>query len=162
MTITYRDALPEDFAAIVPHLREADCEEWREASGKTPAEHLRDSSWAIPQPDPERSVQNFRCRVAVDAQGPVLLYGVDPGLIRGWGWVWLIACNRAEKHVLEFHKSWASEMALLLDLYPQLYTASWVKNTKHHRWLKWIGFKPFGVPVRNEHGGPFQPFKYGD
>ena len=84
-------------------------------------------------------------------------------MIPGHGWVWLIACNRAEKYVLEFHKRWDDEIALLGEAYEgRLYTASWIKNRKHHQWLRWIGFKQLGFPVRY---GPlkalFQPFIYG-
>lgn len=160
--IYYRDAVPgtADLEAMLDDLRTADIEEWRQASGKTPAEHCRDNSWVVPDNTPD-----FLTRVAYGEQGePLLLYGVSPGAFPGFGYVWLIACNRAEKHVIEFHKSWDAEIdrLKLSGRYPRFYTASWVGNARHHKWLRWLGFKSQGIPIPyGPIGGLFQPFTYG-
>ena len=153
--IAFRDARPEDFGRIVPVLRPADCEEWLLASGKTPAQHLRDGSWSIPEGP------GCLTRVAEDAEGPLLLYGVNRSPLPAWGWVWLIACNRAPQHVVEFHRHWDAEVQRLFLKYDKLYTASWMGNRAHHKWLRWVGFKPLG-PAVPLNGATFQPFIYGD
>lgn len=156
MSIQYRDATQSDFVAMLHDIREADAKEWQMASGSTPEEHAYNGTWQVTQ-DPPKT----RTRVAEDADGPLLLYGVNPGPVPSLGWVWLIACNRAEKHVIEFHRAWDAEVALLHDAYMDLVTASWVGNQKHHLWLKWIGFEALDVPrPAGPYGALFQPYIY--
>jgi hypothetical protein len=68
MTITFRPAATGDLKLMLPDLRTADSEEWRNASGKTPAEHVTDGTWEVPEQEPGRIT-----RAACDSAGPVLL-----------------------------------------------------------------------------------------
>lgn len=151
--VFYRDARKgvADLAAMLGDLRQGDVDEWRAASGSTPAEHVASGTWEIGPKD--------RARVACDAEGvPMLLYGVveaRPGL----GAVWLIACNRALRHVIEFHRSWDSEIAFLAAGYQVLVAMSWYGNPDHHEWLKWLGFRTAGPLLPwGPFGDSFQPF----
>lgn len=156
--IRFEDATDDEFVRLVPTLREADAEEWRMASGKTPKELLQDG-YKLP------SGENTMNRVALDDEGrPLILFGVNPFLGTAFtGWVWLIASKQAPRHYREFAREWDTEIGALLEVgeYLSLYTASWVGNPTHHRWLEAMGFVHHGQPFKyGPLGAIFQPFIY--
>ncbi|NKW09141.1 hypothetical protein HGG76_02530 [Ochrobactrum tritici] len=95
-------------------------------------------------------------KVAIGKDNEVLLaFGVDP-----WepevGNIWMFATDTAERLAVSLHKEALKYLEEMQSLFPTLRALSDSRNTKHHRWLEWLGFSF----IREESSGPFGlPFK---
>lgn len=72
---------------------------------------------------------------------PVLICGVDPGALPELGVVWMVSTPKLKSHQIEFLRTslpWIKEMN---EEYPILHNYVDARNTLHHKWLRWCGFK---------------------
>lgn len=131
-----------------PDLRYADLREWLAGVGMGPVVAL-EHGWTYG-------------RAALDEEGQVLCFwGAEPD-----GSVWLAACNRAVPRARSIHRLLKEEFKEVLSVATQhgydMYCMADSRNTLHHRWLEWLGFKF----IREEYWGvlglPFKLFTYGD
>jgi hypothetical protein len=164
MQVRVKDCDDAAFSEIAPRLRAEDIEEWRLFAGGSPAHLVRDG-YKLP------SGADTLNRIAYGPSGRALcVWGVSPFQAKPDvppepnppGWVWLVATPEAEKHAKSIHHHLRAEFTdTIVPMFPRLVTASWVGNTHHHTWLRWLGFKqafvamPMGV-----HGADFIPFTY--
>ena len=135
MKVQVEEAHIEQVWEVLDDIRMADLSEWYAGTGKL-FEYSVDITFA----------GNDQRRVA-------LLDGVP---LCFWGWnregeVWMFATNRAVTKAIALHKA----LGGCLEEMPDTLTAlADNRNTVHHKWLRWLGFKaveeqfiaPLGLP----------------
>lgn len=128
------------------HLREADVQEVKAASGATPEEALTRSF-----------NRSSKCWVAVLRGRPILAFGVAPLSIMGFiGSPWLLATDEILKVRREFireSKRYVNEMSEGFELLQNYVDA---RNRVSINWLSWCGFvmedaEPYGYEGRLFH-----------
>lgn len=129
---TVRDARPQDLVWLSDHMRKSDAAEIAATSGVSPA-----SAMALGQ------AYSSYMKVACLGEIPVLVFGVSPTDNPLVGKVWMLATDilqnpRARKLIARYSMNWVREMQ---DIYPVLTNITDARNTVHHRWLKWCGFR---------------------
>lgn len=69
--------------------------------------------------------------------------GVGPTSDPNTGLVWFLGSEHIHNHKIRFLKDSREVVDLLFQLsgYEVLYNHTYYKNTLHHAWLKWLGFK---------------------
>lgn len=132
----------EHVGAILADVRPKDRSEWVCGTGLPLALALR-AAFAL----------SDDVRVALDPEGvPLAAWGLDaeeaPTTLNRS--VWLVATNRAEKHILSFHRFLGPELNRLHDRAETLYALADNRNEVHLRWLRRIGFER----VRQSPSGP--------
>ncbi len=120
-----------DIPLIVPRLRKADVEEWEAYSGVHPKCLLPFLAY---DPNTKVIVRDDGVLVGIFGVGPVK----DNPLI---GIVWMIATPELETMSIEFLRKCRKEIEKLNELYPVLMNYVDCRNTVHHKWLNWCGFK---------------------
>lgn len=118
-----RPSVIEDVEYLSQNLRPEDVEECL-ASGVTPLDALR-HGFACSTP----------CLTGVTPD-PAAMFGVAPG-----GLVWLLGTPAIEKHSVAFLRRSHAALEVLHADNDLLWNYTFAKNTLHHRWLKWLGFK---------------------
>mgnify|MGYP001215745640 FL=1 len=129
---TVRDAKPQDLVWISDHMRASDAAEIAATSGVSPA-----SAMAIGK------AYSPYLKVACLGEIPVLVFGVCPTGNPMVGKVWMLATNilqnpRARKLLARYSRNWVEDMQ---SIYPVLTNITDARNTIHHKWLKWCGFR---------------------
>lgn len=134
-----RPALEEDATKLAPHLRQADLDEIKASSGRSPEGALL---FGIRY--------SKRAYTAVSHSGDIIaIFGVGSGATEGRGIVWLLGSDIINEVAYEFlrnSKAWIQR--LYGDDYTQLWNVVDTRNTVHIRWLRWLGFK-----FINKHNG---------
>lgn len=143
------DAKPEHVEAILADVRSKDRAEWVCGTGLPLGLLLR---YAVEEAE--------GVRTALDPDGvPLAIWGLDSvERTEGTRGVWLIATNRAEKHVLSFHRFLHGELTRLHKAAGDAPLAAWAdqRNSVHLKWLRRIGFNggpslptgPLGLPYK--------------
>lgn len=102
-------------------------------------------------------------RAAYDEDDRLLcMWGVEASNVHGVGNVWLAATNKAVPRAKAIHRHLKAELGAILELYPELQCWADARNTTHHTWLRWLGFKEYGEKPYGYLGLPFKYFHYGD
>lgn len=146
-----------DAMALAPHLRAADVEEIRAASGLAPAEALRRSYelsshvWAVRELDGPPT--------APPIAPPIALWGVGPlSLVEGRGCPWLLATDAFEGLGPDIARLSRPLMAAMRELYPRLENRVDARHTRAVRWLAWLGFTIDPAQAWGVEGRPFHRF----
>jgi hypothetical protein len=97
--------------------------------------------------------------ITPDTREPGAILGVCPGFSPSWGAIWLLGTDSIKQHRVPFLRR--SRQALA-ELYEEsgkevFYNYTFVENTVHHSWLRWLGFTFLRkVPFHN--GNEFYEF----
>lgn len=141
-------ATMEHVEALLPHVRQADIDEFYAASLRTPAEVLEQGlristvSWAG----------------MIDGQ-TATIFGVAPGsLLSGKGVPWLVGSELLEGHQKAFLRRARPALAAMLDIYPYLENYVDERNVTAKAWLHWMGFKLKDAEPVGALGYPFHHF----
>ena len=142
---TVRDAEPQDLVWIADHMRQSDKDEIAAQSGASAHTAMFMGKLFSPY-----------MKVACLGEVPVIIFGVCPTDNPLIGKVWMLATDilqnpRCRKLLARHSREWVDVMQAL---YPALTNITDARNTVHHRWLKWCGFKfiqrfnhgPIGAP----------------
>lgn len=121
----------EHAQALVPHVRQADIDEFYALNLSTPEEvlvsgiNLSTKSWTA----------IFNGEVAA-------IFGVSPAsIIGGVGIPWLVGSDILEKHQKAFLRRCKPFVGLMLQIYPELLNYVDERNYIAKAWLHWLGFK---------------------
>lgn len=148
MTIVVEDLKLLDVFAASEDIREADQQECLAGTGMGVASYT-----AVVWPFLEHK------RVAKDEGGNLLCaWGVDRAGPLKVGSVWLFATDRAVSRARAIHRHLKVELQTITDLYPILECWADSRNTKHHEWLRWLGFEEVGEHPYGLHQMPFKYF----
>jgi uncharacterized membrane protein YgcG len=121
-------AAPGD-ARIVPHLRRADVDEIRAATGLTPAVAVA------------FSIAASRAWSVLMNDKPTALFGVSPTERPGVGVVWLVATDEIDRYPLRFYRVSRRLFPSLCGGYSELFNWVDARNVRSLRWLGWLGFE---------------------
>lgn len=148
MTIRVRDLDGYDLILANEDLRLEDRMEWMAGSGQEFLQHCQ-SVWPF---------EYARVAYEYETGLPYCFWGVDASRATKVGNVWLAACNRAVPKAWALHRHLKHELGALRDLYPTLQCWADARNTTHHEWLTWLGFKNYGSRPYGPMGLPFKYF----
>lgn len=98
-------------------------------------------------------------KVALSDGVPQLIWGVDKTREEGVGSAWMFATIHASRLRLALHKAVLPEIEELHRAYPTLIAWSDRRNTLHHTWLRWLGFKEITSAYYGTMGLPFIYFR---
>jgi len=127
-----RPSIQSDVDYLAPRLRPEDVAEVRANSGFEP--HFTLSLGLL---------YSDKCFTMVTPDGePVGMFGVGKSNMPNTGIVWMLNTPLLEKHRVQFLRACkAGEWVdVLHEKYPILTNAVDERNTKHIRWLRWLGF----------------------
>lgn len=124
------EATLEHVAALLPHVRQADANEFEAMSGKTPAQVL------------ELALRTSAFAFAGLINGEVVaIFGVAPrSMITGSGVPWLVGSDLLERYQATFLRRCRPVLRLFLQHYPELENYVDARNTAAKCWLHWLGF----------------------
>jgi hypothetical protein len=93
-------------------------------------------------------------------QSPGAILGVCPGPIPSWGAIWLLGTDAIKQHRVPFLRLSKQTLA---DLYEEtgkevFYNYTFIQNTVHHAWLRWLGFTFIRKVPLPPHGQQFYEF----
>ncbi|WP_334469123.1 hypothetical protein [Arsenophonus sp. PmNCSU2021_1] len=133
-------ATKEHIERLLPHVRQADIDEFYAISMMSPREVL------------EKGLAQSRQSWAgiIDNQ-VVTIFGVSPGsILNGIGVPWLVGSDWLEKYQKIFLRHCRPVLNGMLTLYPELINYVDERNHVAKAWLHWLGFKiddakPVGV-----------------
>lgn len=143
-----RDTVMEDSATVLRDIRKEDVEEWR-------ATEDGGLMWL-----PRSINESDECwTIARTSTGVAhIIFGVVQHEGQHHGTVWMLGTNEGQRMAATlfiecrgftqaFFKRWA-------------YTQCWsdARNTKHHEWLEWMGFKLAGTPLFGPLDYPFHHY----
>lgn len=130
----------EHIQALLPHVRQADIDEFHAASLSTPEQVL---------------VQGIRVSTrswsAIFDDRVVAIFGIAPlSMLGGDGVPWLVGSDLLEKNQKAFLRRCRPVVAEMLDIYPHLVNYVDARNVAAKAWLHWLGFtldepKPAGA-----------------
>lgn len=129
MTYKVRDALPQDLLWFSQNMRKCDRDEIAAAGGHTPSAAMMYAHGYV--------------KTALVDNLPLLIFGVAPSPTPEAGLVWMLASDYLEaprpRRLLARHsREWVEDMQQNYDL---LFNIADARNTAHHKWLKFCGFK---------------------
>lgn len=83
------------------------------------------------------------CRALIRKEDdkPVVIYGVTPSYIEGWGHPWLLASDEIYQCRLAFLRHCKKELENLWQSYSCLHNFTHVDNDLAQAWLRWLGFE---------------------
>lgn len=144
MTDLIRPTTQDDIEFIAENIRKEDAEEC-EAAGFSPAAGLALSKGT-----------SIVCKTLLtpDTLQPGAVMGVCPGFSPSWGAIWLLGTDDIKRYRVPFLRR---SRQVLADLYDEtrmeaFYNYSYVGNSVHHAWLRWLGFTFLRkVPLHNGH-----------
>ncbi|MER9178937.1 hypothetical protein [Mesorhizobium sp. M0767] len=140
MRVTVEDAFWNYLPPVLDDIRDADLQEWYAGTGKP----FSVGAFLKLQQEGYKKVARLDGKA-------LCFWGVDEG-----GDIWLFATNQAERNALALHRVLHPELDKMFALHPKLKALSDSRNTVHHLWLTWLGFKeedelfiaPFGLPFK--------------
>ncbi|MCC3733710.1 hypothetical protein LLS47_12305 [Rouxiella badensis] len=127
-------------AAMLPHIRQADIDEFYAAALIEPDEVLRRSMAA----------STVTWAGLVDGE-VVAIFGVCPAsLLTGFGVPWLVGSDKLESVQVTFLRHCRPALSAIQQLYPRLENFVDARNTAAKSWLHWLGFtlqdaQPYGA-----------------
>lgn len=124
--------------------------EWRAASGLTIKQQCF-AAWPFEY-----------ARAAYDGDTLLCMWGVEASEMKGVGNVWLVATNAAVPRARAIHRHLKAEFEAILKLYPEVQCYADARNTRHHEWLRWLGFTEYGEKPYGVLGLPFKYFHRGE
>jgi len=133
-------ATAQHAAEMLPHIRQADIDEFYAAALIEPEEVLRRSMAA----------SSVSWAGLVDGE-VVAIFGVCPAsMLTGFGVPWLVGTDRLEAVQVTFLRHCRPVLAAMQQLYPRLENFVDARNTAAKSWLHWLGFKlhdakPYGA-----------------
>lgn len=136
-------------ASLLEDVREVDLQEWFLAS-------LKPGSLTVPL-----AATTPGAEAAVLSTGEVLcIWGVSETGDQGVGSAWLIATNRALRHVIGLHRHLEGALERMHARYPTLVAWAFGRNAVHLKWLRRLGFQQTGrLGTYELPGFPFIEFK---
>lgn len=137
-----RPAVPQDAISMAPRLRAADRAELLAAGADSPQAALLSG------------IEAGHAEVAEDHFGPFMIFGVAPSALPWVGSPWMSATPRLLSYRNRFIRESREKVEELQRTYQVLTNYVDERNTLHHRWLQWCGFKfirrvtlgPFDLP----------------
>ena len=151
MSIAVKDTQLADFLWVANNLRQADREEVAAVSGRTPMQSLSYAWEFCPY-----------MKTGFVDEVPFLIFGVGPApRQKDTGLVWMLATNylaapKCRRALARHSRKWVEDMQ---SLYPRLTNKTDLRNTAHHRWLKWCGFSFTGIEAVGPTNAPFITFE---
>lgn len=148
--IVTRDAWARDIAPMLEVVREIDRAEWAAAGGTPMSAYLGLYVHAAVE-DPVRNV----CKITLADDQPMMMWGVVPHLddAESTACGWMIAAQGAYAIQRRLHKETLHWLRGVYEItgYQRIVCYVWERNTDHHRWVEWLGFKAVAVTT----SGPF-------
>lgn len=144
-----RTSVASDVEFLADRMRDEDVEEVR-ASNHTPLDAL---SLGLKISHP--------CYTLLDFSGtPFAMVGVAPSPLEGAGLIWMLGTKGIESVRFTFLKYSKYALQRIYDEceYELLYNYSYAKNSLHHQWLRWLGFKFLNKVVMPPNGEQFYEF----
>lgn len=133
-------------AEMLPHVRQADIDEFLAINGSTPEQVLLTGL----------KISTFACAGLINGR-VVTIFGVAPGsMIGGTGTPWLVGTDDLERYQRTFLRRCRNVVNAMLSVYPYLENYVDERNHVAKAWLHWLGFRleesaPFGVKGLNFH-----------
>lgn len=131
-------------AEILPHIRQADVEEFWATAMMTPEQVL---NYGL--------AHSSYCWTGLANGEVVTIFGVTPAsILTGFGTPWLVASDRLDKYSRSFIRHSKPLLAGVLLQFPRLENYVDARNVAAKQWLHWLGFKlhdpepagPFNLP----------------
>ena len=131
--IHIRDATFEDIDIPGVNIREADQLEWQRGGGM-----------------PLRF--GYALCLAQWSQFSKVAEGEDGVPLLWWGGrdgeLWMFATEEAAQSAISLHRALLHQVPLMHSMWGTLFCLSDWENTKHHDWLRWLGFRKEGLERR--------------
>lgn len=133
-------ATAEHIEAMLPHVRQADVDEFLATNGWSPRRVLETGL----------RTSTFCCAGLVNGE-VVTIFGVAPAsMIGGSGIPWLVGTDALEKYQRTFLRRCGKVVNAMLAVYPYLENYIDARNSVARVWLHWLGFtieepKPYGI-----------------
>jgi len=133
-------------AEMLPHVRQADIDEFLAINGSTPEQVLLTGL----------KISTFACAGLINGR-VVTIFGVAPGsMIGGTGTPWLVGTDDLERYQRTFLRRCRNVVNAMLSVYPYLENYVDERNHVAKAWLHWLGFRledaaPFGTAGLNFH-----------
>lgn len=133
-------ATADHIEAMLPHVRQADVEEFLATNGWSPRLVLETGL----------RTSTFCCAGLVNGE-VVTIFGVAPAsMIGGSGIPWLVGTDALEKYQRTFLRRCGKVVNAMLTVYPYLENYVDARNRVARVWLHWLGFtieepKPYGI-----------------
>lgn len=141
-------ATAEHIESMLPHVRQADVDEFLATNGWSPRRVLETGL----------KTSTFCCAGIINGK-VVTIFGVAPAsMIGGSGIPWLVGTDALEKYQRTFLRRCGKVVNAMLTVYPYLENYVDARNNAARVWLHWLGFtleepKPYGI-----HSLPFHRF----
>lgn len=141
-------ATAEHIESMLPHVRQADVDEFLATNGWSPRRVLETGL----------KTSTFCCAGLINGE-VVTIFGVAPAsMIGGSGIPWLVGTDALEKYQRTFLRRCGKVVNAMLEVYPYLENYVDARNNAARVWLHWLGFtieepKPYGI-----HSLPFHRF----
>ena len=129
ITLTTRTTTTEDVEWVASHLREADLEEVKASTGRSPLETL---TLGV-----DGSI--IHESILADSDKPIAIFGVVE-TAPNTAAVWMLGTKEIETHAKPWLRQSKKAMSELNEKYELLYSYVDARNTLHIRWLKWVGY----------------------
>lgn len=127
-------------AEMLPHVRQADIEEFLAINGSKPEQVLLTGL----------KISTFACAGLINGR-VVTIFGVAPGsMIGGTGTPWLVGTDDLERYQRTFLRRCGKVVNAMLTVYPYLENYVDARNHTARIWLHWLGFtidepQPYGI-----------------
>ncbi|EFM18633.1 hypothetical protein [Pantoea sp. aB] len=133
---------------LLPHVRQADIEEFESGWAMTPEQVLH---YGI-----EKS--SF-CWAGIADGDVVAIFGVTPAsILTGNGTPWLVASDRLQKYSRAFIRHSKPLLAGILETFPRLENYVDARNIAAKQWLHWMGFQLYDPVPAGPNGMLFHRF----
>jgi hypothetical protein len=143
-----RPSLPEDAKLILPDIRSVDRDEWHVSVKGGVAENLEVSI-----------IRSSECWTVVDAEGqPQVISGVVAYPRPQLPQTWMLGTDISDRDALALLYSFKAVFEGVFERWPRTECYSDVRNTQHHRWLEWLGYRLQGVRPWGPYNKPFHHY----
>ena len=143
--MTYRvvDANWDMLVPVLGDIRQADRDEWKAGTGQ-------DFEIAVVPTFCDAPEGYLKAIVGSD-NVPLCFWGVNPE-----GAIWMFATNRGQNEAYAMHRLMRGEWAKVRERWSRLHCWADARNTAHHEWMRWLGFRQTAKMFINKH--PFLHF----
>lgn len=141
-------ATREHVDRLLPHVRQADKEEFESGWGMTPEQVLE---YGL--------LHSSFCWAGIADGDVVAIFGVTPAsILTGNGTPWLVASDRLEKYSRAFIRHSRPLLAGILETFPRLENYVDARNVAAKQWLHWMGFRLYDPVPAGPNGVLFHRF----